>query len=338
MSMRRLHRSRGRLGRLFALAVALLPVQRAEAAQTRDLAGWWIAIDPLFSQLYETGGIVAMEELLVIADDGRAENRFMTFFSPSPEMCRDTKEQCSDAPVVARGRVKVTGDQLAFTDVVAGDDKIDPRSEIRLALTVLAVTGTRSWTLSLAADGCLLTLRPNLLNVSSLVAKIPPRTFAKIEPEPLRRARALLLARELPAAKHFRCLLGNVMAHDAAFAPLERQPRVAPPFLDGAMKAASYIGTLRDTAQRPVSDDTDPELRKLAGVKVETFMTEEFPDIRPPANVAERSALRARLRTLVLHLQGDTTTAKLPLAAAEIADVLKAMGDGPEAKRLFCRD
>src|SRR5262249_13094174 len=182
------------------------------------------------------------------------------------------------------------------------------------------------------------TLRPNLLNVSSLVAKIPPRTFAKIEPEPLRRARALLLARELPAAKHFRCLLGNVMAHDAAFAPLERQPRVAPPFLDGAMKAASYIGTLRDTAQRPVSDDTDPELRKLAGVKVETFMTEEFPDIRPPANVAERSALRARLRTLVLHLQGDTTTAKLPLAAAEIADVLKATGDGPEAKRLFCRD
>jgi len=202
------------------------------------------------------------------------------------------------------------------------------------------VTGTRSWTLSLAADGRLLTLRPNLLNVSSLVAKIPERTFAKIEPERLRRARALLLARELPAAKHFRCLLGNVMAHDVAFAPLERQPRVAPPFLDGAMKAASYIGTLHETSQRPVSDDTDPDQRKLAGVKVETFLTEEFPDIRQPANVAERSALQARHRTLVLHLMGDTTTAaaKLPLAAAEIADVLKAMGNGPEAKRLFCRD
>src|SRR5215510_1460383 len=140
MSMRGPHRRRERfrLGRildncrpaitlalfavaLFALAVALLPVPRAEAAQTRDLAGWWISIDQLFPMLYESGGVVAMEELLVIADDGRAENRFMTFFSANPETCRDTKEQCSDAPVVARGRITVTGDQLAFTDVVSPD-------------------------------------------------------------------------------------------------------------------------------------------------------------------------------------------------------------------------
>ena len=130
------------------------------------------------------------------------------------------------------------------------------------------------------------------------------------------------------------------MAHDAAFAQLERQPRVAPAFLDGAMKAASYIGTLQETSQRPVGDDTDPELRKLASVTIETLLTEEFPDIRPPANVAERSALQARLRALVLHLRGNTTSAVagMPLAEAELADVLKAMGEEPEAKKLFCRD
>jgi hypothetical protein len=325
---------------LFAVAVAFSPMQRTEAAQARDLTGWWISIDQLFPMLYESGGTVAMEELLVIAGDGRAENRFLTFMHADPERCRDTKEQCSDAPVVASARITVTGDQLAFTDVVIPDNKLDHRFEVNLSLRLLAVTGTRSWTLSLAADGRLLTLRQNVLNVSRLVTKIPERTFAKIEPDTLRRARALLLARELPAANHWRCLIANVMAHDAAFAPLERQPRAAPTFLDGAMKAASYMDSLGEAVRRPVSDDTDPEQRKLASVKVEMLLTEEFQDIPQPANVAERSALQARWRTLVLHLRGNTTAVGpgMPLAEAELADLAKAMGEGPEAKKLFCRN
>jgi hypothetical protein len=69
-------------------------------------------------------------------------------------------------------------------------------------------------------------------------------------------------------------------------------------------------------------------------------MTEEFPDIRQPANVAERRALQARFRTLVLHLKGQTTSAVagMPLAATDLSDLLKAVGEEPEAKRLFCRD
>ena len=145
--------------KVLAAVLLLVAIRPAIADEMRDLVGWWIAIDRLFPQLYETGGIVPMEELLVVGSDGRAENRLMMFVGPYADKCRDQKIHCSDAPVSARARIRVSRDQLTFSGSVKPDDRIDDRPEIDFGLRLLTVTGTRSWTLSREADGRLLVLR-----------------------------------------------------------------------------------------------------------------------------------------------------------------------------------
>jgi hypothetical protein len=80
-------------------------MRSAMAAEARDLAGWWIAIDRLFPQIYETETIVPMEELLIVDHAGQAENRLMMFGEANTLFCRD-KKVCSDAPVTARGSIR----------------------------------------------------------------------------------------------------------------------------------------------------------------------------------------------------------------------------------------
>lgn len=200
--------------RLLGAVLLFLAVRPATAVEARDLAGWWIAIDRLFPQIYETESIVPMEELLIVDSAGQAENRLMRFGLANAIFCRDKKAFCSDAPVTARARIRVTGEPLAFTASTKPDDLVDDRPEIDFALRLLSVTGTWSWTLSREADGRLLVLRPNILNPSRLIANIPTRTFAKIDPTRLRRLRSLLRARELSATKHWRCFLANATAND----------------------------------------------------------------------------------------------------------------------------
>ena len=206
--------------KVLAALLLLLSIRPAIAVEARDLAGWWIAIDRLFPEAYETQGIVPMEELLIVGSDGRVENRFMMFWGPDADLCHNKKVHCSDAPISARARIVVAGDQLTFTESVKSDNLIDDRPELDLALRLLTVTSTRSWTLSREVDGRLLVLRPNLMNPSRLIANIPTRTFAKIDPDRLRRLRSLLHARELSATKHWRCFLANATADDPAFASL----------------------------------------------------------------------------------------------------------------------
>ena len=64
-------RSAARFAAALVLATGILvPAHAARALETRDLAGWWIAIDEIFPTLWRRGDIVAMEELLVISRTG----------------------------------------------------------------------------------------------------------------------------------------------------------------------------------------------------------------------------------------------------------------------------
>jgi hypothetical protein len=181
-----------------------------------------------------------------------------------------------------------------------------------------------------------LVLRPNLLNTTSLIAKIPTRRFAKIEPQRLRRLRALLLAREVSAGKHWRCLIANATADDASFAELRNQSQEAPEFLVGAMKVASYRGALFEAVHGLVRDDFDPYRRTLAKVPVERFMTERFADIPVPPSAAEQLALRDRLKQVVLRARDEAVKTALPFAEADFVAFVCAMSHDAEAKQLFC--
>jgi hypothetical protein len=246
---------------------------------------------------------------------------------------------CSDAPVSARARIVLAGDQLTITESVQPDNRLDDRPEVDVILRLLTVTGASSSTLSREAGGRLLVLRPNQPITTRLMAglNIPTRLFARIEPDRLRRLRALLRARELSAIKYWRCFFANATTADPAFARLRTGEHAAPAFLDDAAKVASYLVTMNEALFRPVPDERDPESRKLAAVPLETIMTEQFPDIRVPTTVAEVEALARRFRTLASRLKGEAAVG-IPLTAQEFAAFARATSDDPEAKRLFCQD
>jgi hypothetical protein len=338
-------RAAGLAPTLLTAALLLLAMRPAVALEVRDLVGWWIAIDRLFPDLYVTGGVPPMEELVVIDDQGRVEDRLMMFRGVDAQWCIDRKVQCSDAPPMARAQVVVAGDQLTFTEVAAAENRIDDRPEIDWGLRPLTVTSTRSWTLSPGANGRILTLRPNPLDTSRPMTDVPVRILARIDPTRLRRARALLAAHGLSAAplsatKYWRCLLANATADDPAFEQLRGQPRPTPRFIDGAMKVASYVIAVNEMWRRRLPNDDKPDARKLATVPLERLMTETFQDIREPTNMSERDALAARYRALRLRITGYTTgvVPGIALTQEELLDFATAMSDGPEAKKLFCLD
>ena len=107
----------------FAAAVALAAVTTlpapscARTLQTRDLAGWWIAVDETFPTLWRRGTIVAMEELLIVTPDGRAENRSMTFEAPSPASCAG-HGLCTDAPLIATARLALKSGLLTVSEIL----------------------------------------------------------------------------------------------------------------------------------------------------------------------------------------------------------------------------
>lgn len=333
------HRVRS-LARLLIAGLLILDAPMARATELRDLAGWWISIDTLFAQLNDTGGVVPMEELLIIGGDGKVENRLMTFAGADEGLCRDKKYFCSDAPIAARARITVKGDQMTFSATSKPDYVIDDRPEIDLLLRVIAITGTRSWTAEREANGQRLALRPNLLNTTRLYANIPNRTFAKIEPERLRRLRSLLLARGISAAKHWRCFLGNATANDAGFAALRtKPPQKVPGFLDQAMKVSGYYEALQQGARALLPDDELLQGGKLGSFTVERFMTERVADFRTPSNGKERALLREYFKIFTLRVRGEPPgKAKLPFSDEAFAAFERAMSDDPEARQLFCLD
>jgi hypothetical protein len=308
---------------LLALLLAA-PAPPAHALSMRDLTGWWIAIDDTFPALWERGDMVAMEELLIVNADGRAENRAMNFWSGSSRDCAETKV-CSDAPVIAGMRLTLKGDRLSLGDRTAATVRIATAGEAQIRRA--AVSSTPAWTASL--NGRVLILRS--ANVS--------RSFARVEPRRLQRLRAGQRVSQQSAARHWRCLLANATARDPAFAALKPQQPAAADLVEAYLKVASYLAALDSMSVRPTPDD--PAGRKFMGHETEEIMVEEFADARLPVTVADSRALRAKIAFVMQKARGaapEGAPPRLAVSDAEIAAFGRALGDDADAKRLFCRD
>jgi hypothetical protein len=315
---------------IFAIIAAALP---ARAAETRDLAGWWIAIDKTFPTLWERGDIVAMEELLIVAPDGRAENRGMGFWPLSDGEC-DPKQTCTDAPLIAAAKLSLKDGLLTFADREPGRqrinrDRADPAIRDRIALTA-----TPAWTATLNGD--LLILRAATANTT--------RAFARIAPDRLRRMRAGLMAAELSAARHWRCLFANATANEPAFAAMSSDRRAAPAFLNDYLRAASYRMTLAALGDTPTADDPDARRHVHARATRQPLLVETFPDLAAPKRHADVLALRGRAGAFDAKARGGGP-ASLSLAisdaeAAAFARVMRGTGSNrskdADVARLFC--
>ena len=163
---------------LTATAAFLVPgnPQPAQAVEMRDIAGWWLAIDDTFPKHWKAGAITPMEEVLQINPDGRVTDRVMNFWAGSHRACLENKV-CSDVPQIAVGRVRVSGDKLNFSNVVASNARLDtPAGEALVRKE--AITASANWTVRL--DGERLVLR----------AGASSRTLVRVDLDRLRRLHA----------------------------------------------------------------------------------------------------------------------------------------------------
>lgn len=321
-----------RLARLGLAGLALLGsitiAPAASALGIRDLSGWWIAIDDTFPTLWARSGVIPAEELLIINPDGRVENRAMNFWSGSARDCAE-KKVCSDAPIIARARLTVKGDRLGIGNVGGRAARIDTERTDPL-IRRAAATAAAEWIAS--SNGRVLTLR-------STAASNVTRTFARVEPRRLQRLRAGFRVSQQSASRQWRCFLANATASDPAFAPLRSDKAAAPGFLAAYLRVASYLNTLDSLSVRPTPDD--PAGRRYLGYETEEIMVEEFPDTRLPVSASESRELRARIALVMQRASGGTVEGprpRLPVSDGEIAAFGRALGDDPEAKRLFCRE
>jgi hypothetical protein len=327
---------------LTALALAVVPLPApAQSPGASQLTGWWISIDETgHKPLWESGGIVPMEELLIIDGEGRFENRMMGFWSVDREYC-STGGVCSDAPLVATGSLLLAAGTLTVQDVRATSNRIDT-ARTDPDIRARAVSSSQSWQADEAghAEG-ILTLRKGSAG---------PRTFFKVEPDELRRLRAGLMAAELTATRHWRCFIAAATG-TALPTPGFRSAAPLPPLIGDYIKVASFLQTSVAQGMRPVIDDADPAQRKQAAVAIEELMAERFDALPLPKTVQERRASMAAVKHLTLLANGLTPeTAKAAVArdfpnldaltqfsANEIAAFTLLQSDSSEAKRIFCK-
>ena len=303
------------------------------------------------------GVAVAMEELLIVDANGRAEDRGLGFWSTSPSDCVNSQE-CSDAPLIATARLAVKGDLVTVSERKETAQRIN-RANADPLIRRLAVTATPAWTVTYAEG--LLILRSATANIT--------RAFARIEPNRLRRIRAGILVNELSAQEHWRCLFANATARDPAFAPLRTGSHAAPGFLDAYLHAASYLYSLGQMGGHPRPDDRNEKMRPLAAGGFEQLAVERFPDAPIPKTETDAQRLNTRFRFLYelgkgrtveqaidnvetfarlngqpVRLTGELT--RLAIGDAEIAALARvnvAIGKrekntDAEVKRLFCID
>ena len=332
------------VGPLVAIVVASVAVPSARALDTSDLAGWWIAIDRAFPTLWERGDIVAMEELLIISPDGRAENRGMGFYAPDDCSAR---RACTvtDAPLIATARLTLRGDLLTVSDRKESrgrinSEKADP------AIRRIAVTSTPAWTATL--DKNFLILRAATGNAT--------RALARIEPNRLRRLRAGLMLIEQSAARHWRCFFANATANDPAFAALERGLPLCAAFPQRLSARRELSRHARHARQHA---DRGPSRRAAARVGAQQGgdqLVETFPDIPAPKSYAEAQQLRAGAVLLGARARGlppaeataaataatratpvSVTVTDVELAAyARVSRGAVSGSSDAEVKRLFC--
>ena len=126
------------------LALAVFAPSAARALEPRALAGWWIAIDDTFPNLWNRHAIAPMEEVVEINLDGRVSDRVMNFWAGSPQVCIQDKV-CSDLPLIAVARLSVTGNRASFVNVSASTAKLDAGTGSPL-IRREAMLATPDWT------------------------------------------------------------------------------------------------------------------------------------------------------------------------------------------------
>ena len=152
----------------------------AQAVEMRDIAGWWLAIDDTFPKHWKAGAMTPMEEVLQINPDGRVTDRVMNFWAGSHRACLENKV-CSDVPQIATARVRVSGDKLSFSNVVASNARLDTPSGEALVRKE-AITASANWTVRL--DGERLMLRVGRAGQA--------RTLVRVDLDRLRRLHAAM--------------------------------------------------------------------------------------------------------------------------------------------------
>jgi hypothetical protein len=328
----------------------------AQSSVPPHLAGWWIAVDNVaFPPLWRDGTIVPMEELLIIESDGRFENRMMGFYGIDPGYC--AKENlCSDAPLIATGRLALSGstratgtgqtfesgNKLLLSDISTAASRIDsPRGDP--IIRARSVSATSAWMVEGRVDvddGMLLLRR---------AAGEEPRAFVKTAPEKLRRLRAGIIVSELSALQHWRCYLASATGGDVRSMPLRNDKPMLPAVRD-YIAAAHYYLTALTYAGRPTVDDPDPAQRRLAGVALEDLMVGSPAKLPQPRTVQERREVKAVARYLTVVVKGEQPEAakammarefpgvplRQDLAEAEILALTTYLRGGADRNRLFC--
>lgn len=328
----------------------------AQSSVPSQLAGWWIAVDNVaFPPLWRDGTIVPMEELLIIESDGRFENRMMGFYGIDPGYC--AKENlCSDAPLVATGRLALSGSapatgkeqilasgsKLLFSDISTAANRIDsPRGDP--TIRARSVSATSAWMVEgrVDVDDGTLFLRQ--------AAGEEPRVFVKIEPEKLRRLRAGIMVSELSALQHWRCYLASATGGDVRLMPLRNDKPMLPAVRD-YIAAAHYYLTALTYAGRPTVDDPDTNQRRLAWVALEDLMAGSSAKLPQPRTVQERREVKAVARYLTVVVKGEQPEAakammarefpgvplRQDLTEPEILALTTYLRGGADRNRLFC--
>jgi hypothetical protein len=322
----------------------------AQSRPQRNLAGWWISIDDTFKALWENGTIVPVEELLIIDDQGRFENRVMGFWPVDHEACRQGYA-CSDAPLVATGRFVVGASARSASLALSIEEHratatrlVSPRDDAAIRSAV--VSSRQQWRIArIDPTQSFLSIYRDSLSYR--------RTFVRVDADRLRRLRAGLMAAEVSAARHWRCWLAAATNSVFSVLALPQELRFADPLsppVDAFVRIASYLQTAAVRAARPLPDDADPEARKRAATAVEETMVESFDGLHLPKTVQERRASAAIARYLRLRGQGQSADAakaavarNLPIPDVgaipedEIAALRLMLADSAEAKRLFCK-
>jgi hypothetical protein len=291
--------------------------------------------------------MVAMEELLIIDDGGRFENRMMGFLAADPEECSGSR-RCSDAPLIATGRFTLARRPagldvtLSIEDYRAVDNLLDTPA-VDPVIRAAAVSSTRLWPVSRidTAEGVL------VLHKGS---GHETRTFFRIEPDRLRRLRAGLREAELSASQHWRCWIAAATGA-ARPSPGLRAAAVLPPAIDSYIRIASYVQTADAQVRRRTADDPDPAQRKFADVAVEALLNERFDSLPPPKTTSDRrhaAFVASYLRLVAEGKTPDAATAELrrydpqfqppkEFSTSEVAALALARSDSAEAKGLFCK-